>query len=101
MADIHLKRMAHVLVNYSLGIKKGDRLGIRTPVTAAPLVKEIYREALRAGGLPETFLSLPGLGEIFYKEASSNLPTYRRRSAFSLANTKRWFRSGRPPIPKN
>ncbi len=29
MADIRLQRMAQLLVHYSLGIKKGDRLGIR------------------------------------------------------------------------
>jgi hypothetical protein len=37
MADIRLHRMAQVLVRYSLGIKKGDRLGIVTgPAPAFP-----------------------------------------------------------------
>ena len=30
MKDIRLQRMAKVLIHYSLGIKKGDRLGIMT-----------------------------------------------------------------------
>lgn len=76
MTDIRLLRMAHVLVNYSIGVKQGERLGIRAPSNAAPLVREIYREALRAGALPETFISLPGLGEIFYKEASDEQLSY-------------------------
>lgn len=76
MADLHLQRMAYVLVNYSLGLKKGERVGIRCPSTAAPLVREIYREALRVGALPETFISLPGLAEIFYKEASDEQLAY-------------------------
>ena len=76
MADIRLQRMAHVLVNYSIGVQKGERLGIRTPSTAAPLVREIYREALRAGAFPETCVSLPGIGEIFLKEASDEQLSY-------------------------
>ena len=48
------------LVNYLIGVKKGERLAIRTPAIAAPLVREIYRAALRAGALPETFITLPG-----------------------------------------
>jgi aminopeptidase len=76
MADLHVQRMAHVLVNYSIGVKKGERLGIRAPSTAGPLVKEIYREALRAGALVETFLTLPELVEIFYKEASDEQLAY-------------------------
>lgn len=70
MSDIRLQRMAKVLVNYSIGAKKGERLAIRAPAVAAPIIREIYREALRAGALPETFVSLPGLAEILYKEGS-------------------------------
>lgn len=76
MNDIRLQRMAKVLVNYSIGVKKGERLAIRAPSVAAPIIREIYREALRAGALPETFLSLPGLAEILYKEASDEQLAY-------------------------
>lgn len=70
MTDVRLQRMADVLVNYSIGVKKGERLAIRAPAIAAPLVREIYRAALRVGALPETFITLPGLAEILYKEGS-------------------------------
>src|SRR6185312_2323961 len=76
MNDIRLQRMAKVLVNYSIGVKKGERLAIRAPSVAAPIIREIFREALRAGALPETFLSLPGLAEILYKEASDEQLSY-------------------------
>ena len=39
-------------------------------------MKEIYREALRAGSLVETFLTFPELVEIFYKEASDEQLAY-------------------------
>jgi aminopeptidase len=76
MTDLRLQRMADVLVNYSIGVKKGERLGIRTPAIGAPLVREIYRSALRAGALPEPFISLPGLAEILFKEGSDEQLSY-------------------------
>jgi aminopeptidase len=76
MADIRLQRMAHVLVQYSLGVKKGDRLAIVTGSQAAPLVREVVREAVHAGAYPETFVSLPGVQEIILKEGSDEQLSY-------------------------
>ena len=44
-----LQKYANLLVNYSLSIKPGDKLFIQTTTLAEPLVKEIYREAIRVG----------------------------------------------------
>jgi len=76
MVDIRLQRMAKVLVNYSIGVKPGERMAIRAPMIAAPLVREIYREAIRAGAFPETFMSVPGLAEILFKEGSDEQLKY-------------------------
>ncbi len=76
MADIRLQRMAQVLVRYSLGIKKGDRLAIHTGPLAAPLIKEVVREAIRAGAHPETFINISGVQEIILKEGSDDQLTY-------------------------
>jgi len=76
MSDIRLQRLAQVLVQYSLGIKKGDRLAIQTGAIAAPLVREVVREALRAGAHPETFVSIPGVREIMLKEGSDEQLSY-------------------------
>lgn len=76
MADIRLQRMARVLVQYSLGLKKGDRLAIMTGPQAAPLVREVVREAVQVGAYPETFVSLPGVQEILLKEGSDEQLSY-------------------------
>jgi aminopeptidase len=76
MVDIRLQRMARVLVGYSLGIKKGDRLAITSGMQAAPLVREIVREAIHAGAYPETFANLPGVQEILLKEGSDEQLSY-------------------------
>jgi len=76
MTDLRLQRMAQVLVRYSLGIKKDDRFSIRTGPVAAPLVRELVREALRAGAHPEVLVALPDIQEITLKEASDEQLTY-------------------------
>jgi aminopeptidase len=76
MADIRLQRMAHILVHYSLSLKKGDRLAIDAGPVAAPLVREVVREALRVGAYPELFVQLPGIREIYLQEASDDQLTY-------------------------
>ena len=68
--------MAKVLVHYSLGIKKGDRLGIMTGPNATPLVREVVREAVIAGAYPETFVELPGVREILLNEGSDEQLSY-------------------------
>ena len=72
MADIRLQRMAQVLVRYSLGIKKGDRFAIIANSVAAPLIREVVREAVRAGAYPETFVGITGVQEIIFKERISS-----------------------------
>lgn len=76
MADIRVERMAHVLVHYSLGLKKGERLAINADPAAAPLIHEVMREALRVGAYPEVFLNLPGLREIVLQESSDDQLNY-------------------------
>jgi len=70
MADIYVQRMARVLTQYSLSIKKGDRLGIEAHPLAAPLVLEVVREAIHAGAHPEVFLQVAPVSEILLKEGS-------------------------------
>src|SRR5712692_5383183 len=76
MSDIRLQRMAQVLVRYSLAIKKGDRLAIRTSPLATPLLQEVVREAIHAGAYPEIVILLPGIQEIFLKEGSDEQLSY-------------------------
>lgn len=55
--------MAQILVRYSVAVKPGEPVLIHSTDLAAPLAREIYREALRAGGHPEVNVGVPGLAE--------------------------------------
>ena len=70
MTDPRMKKLADVLVNYSVGVLPGDWVIIQGETLAAPMVKEIYRQVILAGGHPNTQLGFSGLSEVFYKNAS-------------------------------
>ncbi len=76
MGDPRLRRWAEVLVRYSVGVQPGDTFIINSSPAAAPLVKEVYREALRVGAHPQVHLALPGLQEIFLQEANEQQLNY-------------------------
>jgi len=70
MADPRVQRMAQLLVRYSAPVAEGHKVEISGTTLAAPLLRELYRETLRAGGLPFLRITLPDQHEIFYKTAS-------------------------------
>jgi len=67
-----LSKYAHLLVNYCLEIQRGDRLYIKSTTLAEPLVREVYREALKAGGMPVVDLQFREKGKIFMEEAEGD-----------------------------
>ncbi len=78
-----LSKYANLLVNYCLEIQKGDRLYIKSTTLAEPLIREVYREALKAGGMPVVDLEFREKGKIFMEEAEGDQlkfisPLYRQ-----------------------
>ncbi|MDQ3855180.1 MAG: aminopeptidase [Chloroflexota bacterium] len=76
MADPRYQKLAQVLIQYSLSIKPGDKLVVRGTIPAAPLIREVVREAIRAGAHPTTRASIDGLAEILLKEGSDEQLSY-------------------------
>src|SRR5687767_7316429 len=72
MRDPRLQRLADVLVNYSVGVKKDQIVRISGSSVAQPLLIEIYRQVLAAGGHPMVRMSPEDLEEIFFKTASDD-----------------------------
>ena len=81
MIDPRVAKMGDVLINYSLAVQPGDTLLIQGPPAAAPLIREAYRAALKAGGYPVVRVSLPGIDEIMFAEASDEQLRYLPRVA--------------------
>ncbi|MDQ3327148.1 MAG: aminopeptidase [Chloroflexota bacterium] len=76
MADPRHEKLAKVLINYSLRVEPGDRLLITSTPLGAPLVREAYREAVRAGAHVSTRINLGGLPEVLLKEGSDEQLRY-------------------------
>ena len=76
MSDPRTEKLADLLVNYSTGVKRGDKVAIQGNALAEPLFKEIYVKTLQAGGHPMSVPALPGLDELFFRHASDEQIQY-------------------------
>lgn len=72
MADPRLQKLAAVLVEYSVGVRPGDKVVIDTSPLAEPLIKQVYAKVLQAGGHPITQVHIPGLDEVMLKQGSDD-----------------------------
>ncbi|HWB52545.1 MAG TPA: aminopeptidase [Tepidisphaeraceae bacterium] len=70
MHDPRLSKFADVLVNYSVGVRKGHLVRIGGPIPSLPLIVELERAVLRAGAHPLVRLGAEALQDAFLKEAS-------------------------------
>src|SRR6266849_6087662 len=70
LVDSRLTRLAQILVRYSLDVQPGNLVAIHGGIEATPLLLEVYRETLRAGGHPQFDLELEEAREIYLKEAN-------------------------------
>jgi aminopeptidase len=70
MTDPRVEKLARVLVNYSVSIRKNDFVALFGTLESAPLVTAVYAEVLRAGGHPWVRLAPAECAEIALREAS-------------------------------
>lgn len=71
-----LQKYAALLVNYSLEVQPGERVMVETTTLAEPLVREVYREILKAGGHPHIHMAFRGESRIFFDTANEEQLAY-------------------------
>lgn len=76
MTDQRLNKMAEILVQYALKLQKGDKLLIEANMCSAPLIKELYKEALKIGAFPEARITMESMKELLYKYGNHDQLTY-------------------------
>ncbi|HEY43581.1 MAG TPA: aminopeptidase [Anaerolineae bacterium] len=76
MTDPRTTNLARILVQYSTKIQPKDRVAIVGELPATPLIREIYREVLRAGGYPHLLLKFEGMEYLLFTEASDDQLNY-------------------------
>lgn len=70
------EKLAKIVVNYSIEVKKGHRVAIIGPAFAKDLYQALYAEIIKNGGHPLALPQIEGLNEIFYKLASEEQLLY-------------------------
>ncbi len=70
MIDPRVKKLAQVLVHYSTAVKPGDKVRIGGTPASEPLLREVYREVVRAGAHPLVRMQLTEEEYLFYSQAS-------------------------------
>src|SRR5215210_863678 len=72
MRDERIKKLARVLVDYSVGAGAGDQVVVSGGVAAEPLIKEVYVRLLDVGAVPIPQVQLPGMQELFFGHAKEH-----------------------------
>ena len=65
-----LEKYAKLLVHYCLEIKAGEKLLVRSTTLAEPLIREVYKAALKAGAHVEVDFSFRSKNRIFIEEGN-------------------------------
>src|SRR5438105_7600036 len=76
MRDPRLEKLADVLVNYSVGVKPNQLVRVKGPPVALPLIAELYRKIVAAGGHPMVRMNPQELDEIVLKLANDEQLKY-------------------------
>ena len=71
-----LNKYAQLLVNYSLEVQPGERVMVDSTTLAEPLIREIYREILKAGGIPHIDMKFRGQNRILIDTANDEQLAY-------------------------
>jgi len=76
MNDPRIEKLARVIVDYSVEVKRGDLVYLVGPALAEPLIVELYRAIVRAGGHPWVRLVPSECTEIMLSEGSDDQLAY-------------------------
>lgn len=71
-----LEKYANLLVHYCVDLQPGERLYVSSTTLAEPLIREIYRVAVKAGAHVEVDLAFRGKNRIFVNNANDEQLKY-------------------------
>lgn len=95
MADSRIKKLAKILTDYSLEIKKGDIININSGVEAKSLVLEVAKLILNKGAIPRINIALEEYPYIFFKHAKEEqLKRFPKITMYEVKNTQGFISIG-------
>ena len=76
MSDPRHVKLASLLVNYCVAVQPGDRVMLRGGHISKPLMTEVYKEVISAGGHPFPVWDVPEFREILLKNGNDDQLQY-------------------------
>jgi aminopeptidase len=70
--DLRTRKLAQLVVDYALKVKKNENVIISGGVEAQEFLSALYKEIILKGGHPILKVGLPGLSSFFYKHAQKH-----------------------------
>ena len=86
MKDPRIQKLAENLINYSVGLKPGEKVLIETIGFEVPLAKELIKQAYKAGGIPYITIKNSELLRVLLTECSEE--QIKAMMSFELARMK-------------
>src|SRR4030042_5574588 len=68
--DLRTQKLAKLIVDYSLKVKKGENVVISGSTEAQDFITALYKEVILRGAHPILRVNIPGLASFFYKFAT-------------------------------
>jgi aminopeptidase len=83
-------KIAKILVEHSVKVKKGERVQINADILARELILEVYKQVIQKGAYPVLHLGFEGLSYTYYKNASEEqLKNFPKLAYYETKNTNK------------
>jgi aminopeptidase len=82
ICDPRVRKLAHLLVHYSTEVRKGDKVLISGTTQSEPLLREVLREVVQAGGHPILRMGFEDQERVFYAHAADHQLDYEDPIAY-------------------
>lgn len=86
MTDSRVKKLAKILVEYSVKVKKSEKILISANQASQPLAQEVYKLSLLKGAHPHLVYNLQNLDYFFFSNATQTQLTKKPEIALFFAN---------------
>ena len=71
-----IEKYANLLVNYCLAVREGDLVYINASYLAEPLLREVAKATIIAGGMPHFNIEMDGIGDLLLEYGSDKQLSY-------------------------
>lgn len=90
--DLRTQKLAKLVVDYSLRVKKGENVVISGSTDAQEFILALYKEVILRGAHPILRVSLPGMTPFFYKHANKEqIEKFPEIFDFTVKNSQKYI----------